>query len=154
LQEYIYSSKDGNTWDCAALNNLKIVLDPTSSIAAVLSLDNIISIYYQGRCFFPFINDLSHNYLRVDPDSDFIRILWRHVLKNDWQQGPTITKALKGTKIAIVQSPDSLYHRLYYQGPLLHLSEYYFDPSKMNWVFGKQVLGLFLSTKEHSSYSR
>jgi len=53
LQEYIYLSKDGNSWHLAILNNLQIVLDPTSSIA-VRSQDGVrIKIYYQGRRLVP-----------------------------------------------------------------------------------------------------
>ena len=58
LHEYIYSSKDGNSWHCAAFHNLKIVLEPTSSITAVLIQEYAIGIYYigiyyQGRHLFP-----------------------------------------------------------------------------------------------------
>ena len=50
LHEYAYSaSKDKNSLYYGNLHTLKIVLDPTSSIAAIRFEDDIICIYYQGQ---------------------------------------------------------------------------------------------------------
>lgn len=52
LHECAYSaSRDKNGWYYGDLHTLKIVLDPTSSIAAVRleGYDDTICIYYQGQ---------------------------------------------------------------------------------------------------------
>lgn len=49
LQEYAYSSKNKIGWHWGGLHELKIVLDPTSSITAVWD-DGLIHVFYQGRC--------------------------------------------------------------------------------------------------------
>ncbi|KIM47269.1 hypothetical protein M413DRAFT_271918 [Hebeloma cylindrosporum] len=121
LQEYTYSSKNGSSWCFSGLQNLKIILDPTSTLAVIRAADNYIIVYYQ------------------DPDSDFIRPLGQNGETKDWGQGPTITKALKGTYIAAVRCFDSnglAHSRIYYQGPELHLREYYFDRSRKKWALG------------------
>lgn len=55
LQEYVYLSKDGNTWRCAALHDLNVVLDSSSSIAVGLTGPGgyLIGIHYQGQRLFP-----------------------------------------------------------------------------------------------------
>jgi len=48
LQEYAYSESGSNGSYSGDLRNLNIVLDPTSSIAAVRHQDDGISIFFQG----------------------------------------------------------------------------------------------------------
>jgi len=47
LQEYAYSDSEG--WQYGNLHNLKIVLDPTSSLAAIRHLNGCKDVYYQGE---------------------------------------------------------------------------------------------------------
>jgi len=50
LEEYAYSERKGRkSWHYGQLHTLKIVLDPTSSIAAIRLEDDIICVYYQGQ---------------------------------------------------------------------------------------------------------
>ena len=52
LREYAYSASKGkNSWYYGNLHMLKVVLDPTSSIAAIRleDDDDTICIYYQGQ---------------------------------------------------------------------------------------------------------
>ena len=49
LQEYAYSESEKNGSYSGDLRNLNIVLDPTSSIAAVRHQDDGISIFFQGQ---------------------------------------------------------------------------------------------------------
>ncbi|KIM47268.1 hypothetical protein M413DRAFT_440729 [Hebeloma cylindrosporum] len=121
LQEYAYSeSKGRNSWHYGDLHKLGLVLDPTSSIAAVRHRDDGISLFFQ------------------DPNDGLIRALrqsgptgqWR----NDRAEG---ARAVKGSSIAVVMDDDGLArYRLYYQDPGLYLRERYYIPNATHWPFG------------------
>jgi hypothetical protein len=122
LQEYAYSSsKDRHNWRHGGLHDLNIVLDPASSLAAIRSPGGDISVYYQ------------------DPNDDVIRALFQPTSTTQWYKGWTITTAVKGSSIALVQWFDwkGVGHpRIFYQDPKLCLREYLLDRSKDHWFFG------------------
>jgi len=123
LQEYAYSaSKDRNSWHYGQLHDLKIVLDPTSTVAAVRSQAGMIWVQYQ------------------DPNDDTIRALFQLSPTDPWQRSsswPT-PKALKGSSIAAVEwrATGRDHFSIFYQDPTLHLREYSYDHSEYRWVVG------------------
>jgi hypothetical protein len=75
----------------------------------------------------PFVTDPLNNYLNIDPNSNFIRMVYQCGPTNRWKQAPHIARAVKGSSFAVVRSPDSdankIVSRIYYQDRELCLSE-------------------------------
>ena len=76
LYESVYSEVF-NRWQTGNLHIYDIILDSNSSIAAIPLHDDGICIYYQGRWQDPFIEDPLNNYFKIDPNTDFIRRVYR-----------------------------------------------------------------------------
>ncbi|KIM36576.1 hypothetical protein M413DRAFT_424693 [Hebeloma cylindrosporum] len=138
LQEYTYSTEDGNGWKHGSLHNLGIILSPISTVAPIRLDDGVICVYYQGQ---------SHNFTpykcppeqKADPNTGFIQSVSEDGHLKRWTIGSPITRAVMGSSIAIVLYFDATGQsipRLYYQDPELYLREHYYDHSLSEWVLG------------------
>jgi hypothetical protein len=90
----------------------------------------------------------SNNDLKLDPNTNFIQIVYEDGPRKLWKIGRPITRAVNGSSIAVVKCFDDnrqIYSRIYYQDPELHLKERYYDSSTRQWVLGEQVPKLYLS---------
>ena len=90
-----------------------------------------------------FVKDPLNNCLNIDPNTNFIRMVYQRGPANPWKEAPPIVKAVKGSSFAVVRSPDSdakkIVSRIYYQDPELCLKECYYSPldTTDQWVFGE-----------------
>ena len=79
----------------------------------------------------PFVKHSLNNHYNIDPDTNFIRIIYQHGPTDSWKVAPLITRAVKGSSFAIVMSLDSdankFVSRIYYQDPELCLREHYYS---------------------------
>ncbi|KAF8801587.1 hypothetical protein BYT27DRAFT_7198157 [Phlegmacium glaucopus] len=122
LQESAYSESNGRKiWYQGYIHDLKIVLDPTSSLAAIRYRTGNIRVYYQ------------------DPNDDFIRALYRYGDMKKWTKDGARKKAVKGSSIAAICWSDAnglVHFRMFYQDPELRLREYVYDPSADSYYIG------------------
>jgi len=91
----------------------------------------------------PFVKGPLNNHLNIDPNTNFIRMVYQCGPANPWKEAPPITKAVKGSSFAVVRSSDfdakKIVARIYYQDPELYLKECYYSPlgTTDQWVFGE-----------------
>jgi len=149
LHKDAYSaSKGSNNWYNGNLHTLNIVLDPTSSIAAIRHNDTTC-IYYQGQWQYHLRKHAQNNYLKIDPNTNYIRMVYQYRPVKPWKEAPPIVRAVKGSSFAIIRDPtDQWVSRVYYQDHKLHLGEFCYDVlgTRGTWDFGEQVSKLCLST--------
>ena len=90
------------------------------SVSTIKASDNI-----------PFVKDPLNNYLNIDPNTNFIRMVYQCGPANRWKEASLIARAVKGSSFAVVRSPESdankILSRIYYQDPDLCLKEYYYS---------------------------
>jgi len=101
------------------------------SVSTIKASDNV-----------PFVKDPLDNYLNIDPNTDFIRMVNKRGPTKPWKEGLPITRAVKGSSFAIIRDPtNKRVSRIYSQDPKLHLRECYYDHlgTMGHWVFGEQV---------------
>ena len=90
-----------------------------------------------------FIKDPLNNHLNIDPNTNFIRMVYQCGPANPWMEAPPITKAVNGSSFAVVRSSDldakQIVARIYYQDHELCLKECYYSPlgTTDQWVFGE-----------------
>ena len=98
-----------------------------------------------------------HNSLKIDLNTDFIRMAYLRGPTKRWKEAQPIIKAVKGSSFAIIIDPTiKQVSHIYYQDPELHLKECYYDhlDTMRKWDLGKQVPKLCLSMNEHLSHFR
>ena len=90
------------------------------SVSTIKASDNI-----------PFVKDPLNNYLNIDPNTNFIRMVYQCGPANAWKEAPPIARAIKGSSLAVIRSPDSgakkIMSHIYYQDPELCLRERYYN---------------------------
>jgi hypothetical protein len=88
------------------------------SVSTIKASDNIA-----------FVKDPLNNDLNIDPNTNFIRMVYQRGPANPWKEAQPIARAIKGSSFAVVRSPDSdankIVSRIYYQDPELSLRERY-----------------------------
>ena len=105
----------------------------------------------------PFIKDPLDNYLKIDPNTNFIRTVYQ-CSPTRWKEASPIARAVKGSSFAVVMSPESDANKIvsciYYQDLELCLRECYYNHLgiRRHWVFGEQVPGICLSMNKHPSH--
>ena len=81
-----------------------------------------------------------NTYLNIDPNTNFIRMVYQRGPANPWKKAPPIVKAVKGSSFAVVKphnlDASKMVSRIYYQDPELYLKECYYTPSDQ-WVAGE-----------------
>ena len=93
----------------------------------------------------PFVKDPLNNCLNIDPNTNFIQMVYQRGPANPWKEALPIVKAVKGSSFAVVRSPDSdakkivSLNRIYYQDSELCLKECYYSPldTTDQWVFSE-----------------
>jgi len=112
------------------LYDLRMMMIP--SVSTIKASDHI-----------PWVKDPLNNYLNIDPNTNFIRMVYQCNPTNRWKEAPPIAKAVKGSSFAIVRSPDSdlnkIVSRIYYQDAELCLREHCYNHSRYTdqWVPGE-----------------
>ena len=90
-----------------------------------------------------FVKDPLNNDFNIDPSTNFIRMISQHGPANPWKEAPPIIKAVKGSRFAVVRSPNldanKIVSCIYYQDPELYLKECYYSPlgTTDQWVAGE-----------------
>jgi len=105
----------------------------------------------------PFVKDPLNNYINIDPNTNFIQMIYQRGSANPWKEAPQIAKAVKGSSFAIIRDPtNKRVSRIYYQDPELILRECYYDHlgTMGQWVLGEQVSKLCLSMNGHPFHFR
>ena len=101
-----------------------------------------------------FGKDPLNNYLNIDPNTDFIRMVNQCESTQPWKEAQPIAKALRGSSFAIIRDPtNKQVSRIYYQDPELHLRECRYDHLD-NTDQGEQVPELSQSMDRHPSHFR
>ena len=97
---------------------------------------------------------VNNSELKLDPNTNFIQIVYEDGPGKPWKIGRPITRAVNGSSIAVVKCFDDkgqACSRVYYQDPDLYLRERYYDSSTRQWVLGEWVLKLHLSVDRRRS---
>ena len=109
----------------------------------------------------PFVKlEWLNNYLKLEPNTDLIRMVCQRGSKKPWKEGPPIAKGVKGSSFAVVRYPDDekLISCICYQDPQLHLRARYRDHSDTSdhseWALGEQATEIYLSMSEYPSHFR
>ena len=69
-----------------------------------------------------------NNSLKIDPNTNFIRMVNQCGSSQPWKEALPIAKAVRSSSFAIIRDPtNKLVSRIYYQDPELHLKELCYD---------------------------
>ena len=98
-----------------------------------------------------------NNYLKIDPDTDYIRMVYQYGPTKSWKEAPPIVRAVKDSSFSIIRDPtDQRVSRVYYQDHELHLREFCYNlagtSGRGTWDFGEQVPKPCLSVNRHPSF--
>ena len=105
----------------------------------------------------PFIKGPLNNYLNIDPNTDFIQMVYQRGPMKSWKKSLPITSAVKGSSFSIIRDlTNKQVSRIYYQDPEWHLRECCYDHlgTMGKWVLGEQVPELRLSMNGYPSHFR
>ena len=98
-----------------------------------------------------------NNSLKIDQNTDFIRVINQRGSTQPWKEALPIAKAVKGSSFSIIRDPtNKLVSRIYYQDPELHLKELCYDHlgDTNQGVIGEHVPELCPSMNGHPSHFR
>ena len=97
-----------------------------------------------------------NNYLKIDPNNNYIQMVYQYGPAKPCKKAPPIVRAVKDSSFAIIRDPtDQRVSHLYYQDHKLHLREFCYDIlGTRGTYFGEQVPKLCLSVDGHTSHFR